>query len=326
MSNNYTEIIVAGIICYISVYLLTPLYIRIARKLGFVDHPHDRGVHEESVVTGGGLIIALPVIVMQILFFLRNKALEFSEHFFFLAIAGIAIVLLGFVDDKKGLNAPIKILVQIVVVMFLAWNGLLVNVLTNPFGGEIHLGILAYPVTVGWFLLLMNAINLVDGIDGLASGVTVIVTCVMSLVCIVFMHPLIVFMGVCLMMSNLAFLRYNSFPAKVFLGDTGSLFLGLNIAGLSIIGFGQMKGITAITMLIPIVSLFIPLFDTMLAIARRLRKGKNIFKGDSGHIHHHLLRYGFNQKTVAWIVYFVTAMFGMIAMGFSFSTKRVMIV
>jgi UDP-GlcNAc:undecaprenyl-phosphate GlcNAc-1-phosphate transferase len=137
-------------------------------------------------------------------------------------------------------------------------------------------------------------------------------------------NPFVAFMSLIMAGSILAFLYYNFYPAKIFMGDTGSMFIGLNIAAISCSGSSQFKGVTALTLLVPIIGLFLPFLDIFLAVFRRLRSGVNIFKPDKAHLHHKMLDLGLSQKTVALLGYLITFLFGLIAFGFSFSTKKLL--
>jgi UDP-GlcNAc:undecaprenyl-phosphate GlcNAc-1-phosphate transferase len=170
----------------------------------------------------------------------------------------------------------------------------------------------------------MNAINLIDGIDGLASGICVIVCAVLLVVGIKESNSIVIALSAFLLAGNLAFLRFNFYPAKIFLGDTGALFNGLVLAAISTAGNRQYKGITSMTLIIPLSVLAVPLIDMFLAIFRRIRGGNNIFTPDKKHLHHIMLSLGLSQRTVAIIVYFMTLLFGLIAIGFSFSTKKIL--
>jgi len=235
------------------------------------------------------------------------------------------MLLLGFLDDKTGITANHKLLFQIIIITIIYFAGFNIQLLTNPFGETIILGYFSFPVTILWFLLVVNAFNLIDGLDGLASGIALIVAAVLLAVGFLKSNTVIIFSSITLIGANLAFLRYNFYPAKIFMGDTGSLFLGFNIAAISIMGKGEFKGITSMTLLVPIIALAIPIMDTTFAILRRVNKKKNIFQADKEHIHHKLHEIGLSQKNIALICYFITLLFGLIAFGFSFSSKKVLL-
>lgn len=316
--------VIGFIIVFAAGLILTPVNIWFSRKTGLVDHPHPRGIHKSSVPLAGGLSFAIPILLVQGVWMLLDP--ESTRGIGVYTVGGVAVTALGLVDDKYRLSAWWKLLFQILIILGICSLGLRINVLTNPLNGEFHLGWTSYPVTIFWFLLVMNAFNLTDGMDGLAAGISVIAGAVLFVAGYQFHNGQVMFLSALLAAGCLAFLRYNFYPARIFMGDTGSLFIGYSIAGIAIAGSGQLKGITAMTIVVPLITLFIPLFDTFHAIGRRIRDKRHIFHGDKGHLHHRLLSYGFSQRSIALIVWFVTLMFGLIAVGFTYATKDVLLV
>jgi UDP-GlcNAc:undecaprenyl-phosphate/decaprenyl-phosphate GlcNAc-1-phosphate transferase len=305
-------------------FVLVPLNIKLSKKLNLVDVPHERGVHKEIIPSAGGLAFALPVIIIQ--FILAKLLPGYKSYFFQLGFGGLAITFLGFLDDKKQFTAKYKLLFQILIIVTVYYFGLKIELLTNPFGSAIHLGILSFPFTIIWFLVVINAFNLIDGMDGLAAGIAVIVLMVLFAVSIEKSNQLVILLSLTMIGSLLAFLKFNFYPAKIFMGDTGSLFIGFNIAAVAAAGTAQFKGITAITLIIPIITLVIPLLDVTASVFRRIKRKKNIFQADKEHLHHLMLDMGFSQKAVAIIGYVITLLFGLIAFGFSFSSKEILLV
>jgi len=303
-------------------YILVPINILFSKKNNLIDYPNKRGIHIKGIPTAGGLSFAIPVIFLQLFFFYKYP--EFDFQFQKIAIGGFLILMLGYLDDKKKFTANFKLLFQILIAIGMYFSGFKMHLLTNPFGPQINLGIFSFPFTIIWFLIVINAFNLIDGIDGLAAGVTIIVTSVLLAVGLVYSNTIVILLSLPLLCSNLAFLRYNFYPAKIFMGDTGALFIGFNIAAISVAGISQYKGITTMTLLIPIIMLIIPISDTILAIFRRIKKRKHIFQADKEHLHHKMLDLGFSQKSIAFIGYFITFMFGLIAFGFSFASKEIL--
>ncbi|MCD4830168.1 MAG: undecaprenyl/decaprenyl-phosphate alpha-N-acetylglucosaminyl 1-phosphate transferase [Candidatus Cloacimonetes bacterium] len=314
----------ASLAAFAAVMLLTPLNIMLSRRTGLLDKPHPGSVHDKPVPLAGGLAIGIPVLALQTLYW--RLGAEASHDLAVLVGGGAAVLLVGYLDDRLRLGAFTKLSMQIAVVLTVCLLGFRIEVLSNPFGGGIELGWLSVPVSLVWFLLVMNSFNLVDGLDGLAAGIAVIVCLVLAVAGLVFSNQPVVFLSLALAAACLAFLRYNFPPARIFMGDTGSLFIGFNIAAISITGAGQMKGIAAMTLLIPITTLFIPLFDTLLAVLRRMRQRRHIFRGDQQHLHHRLLQFGFTQRSVVLIAWFVTLLFGLIAVGFTLATQTLMTV
>jgi len=318
-----------SLICFWAAYgltlLLTKLNIGFSLRVGLVDTPNSRSVHKDKLPTGGGISIALGVILVQVLISFFVTEYESKSILLKLALFDVAVVCIGLVDDFRRVKAWYKLVCEIVLATGLYFAGFQIQTVTNLFGPEFNTGLFSYPITVTWFLIVMNAFNLVDGIDGLAAGIATISGFVLCLIGIMSNNLHVVIVSSLLVATNLAFLKYNFYPAKIFMGDTGSLFIGMNIAAIASAGVSQFKGITSITLLVPILLLVLPLMDTILAVFRRLINKKNIFKADKEHIHHKLLRLGWSQKAIAYFAYFTTFLFGMIAIGFSFSTKRAVI-
>ncbi len=305
---------------FLMTLVFTPLLIRVAGKLRLIDQPREGSVHVKGTPTGGGLAFGIPAVLLQYLVF----HFTVNPEILTLIACSLGILLIGYIDDRWKLRPWHKLILQVAIITAAYSMGFRTESLTTPFGPPMSLGIFAYPLTLFWFLLVMNAINLIDGIDGAAAGIATIVSITLFAVGLHYRNLMVVYLLLIIIGTCLAFLRYNFHPARLFMGDTGSLFLGFNLAAISMMGVGPAKGVTAMTMMIPIVVLFIPLFDTLLAIARRLRRTTNIFTGDRDHLHHKLLEFGFSQRTVAAIIYFITILFGLIAIGFSLATDRVM--
>jgi UDP-GlcNAc:undecaprenyl-phosphate/decaprenyl-phosphate GlcNAc-1-phosphate transferase len=301
-------------------FLLVPVNIRISQAMGLVDYPDGRRIHKLPIALAGGLSFAIPIIIMELVISLFLP--DYQDRLIKLAIGSVMIVLLGFFDDKREFTAKYKLVFQAGIVSLMYFWGFRMNLLTNPFGSEINLGFFSYPFTVLWFLVVINTFNLIDGLDGLAAGIAAIASAVIFCVGLISHDPFVSLLSLVFFAGCLAFLYYNFFPAKIFMGDTGALFLGFSIASVCISGVGQFKGITTMTLLIPISILALPLFETFHTIFRRIKENRHIFHADKQHIHHKLLEQGFSQKTIALVLYFVTFLFGLIAIGFSFSNKR----
>ncbi|PID28379.1 MAG: UDP-N-acetylmuramyl pentapeptide phosphotransferase [Candidatus Cloacimonadota bacterium] len=304
-------------------YFLTPLNIKLSKRFGFTVHPHNRGIHTKVTPVAGGLSIAVPFLInlFMLAYFFRS-AWE-SSSFGILIAGNILFLLLGLADDKLTHSAWYKLVVQIAIAILMFYGNFRINLLTNPFGESFELGFLSLPLTIGWYLVVINALNLIDGMDGLASGISSIVCFSLFIFGLKLGNPVLIYAGLTLGIGSFTFLKYNFYPARIFLGDTGSLFLGFNIASLTVAGLSQVKGFTAMTMIFPIALLFIPIFDMISSVFRRLGKKRHIFQADKEHIHHVLLGSGLSQKTVAIICYVITAMFSLVAIGFSFSGKKI---
>ena len=321
---NISYYIIFFAITLLITLLGVPINIRFSKKTGLMDNPCSRSIHSKSVALAGGLSFAIPIILCEIV--LALLFVEFREKFLEVAVGSIMITFLGFMDDKKQFTARYKLIFQIAIASFMYFCGYRMNLLTNPFGNDIVLKQFSYPFTVIWYVIVINAINLIDGIDGLAAGICAIVAGVILAVGLISGNSFIIILSVLLLAGCLGFLKYNFFPAKIFMGDTGALFLGFTIATICIAGVGQFKGITAMTLMIPISALGLPLMETTSTIFRRMRDNRHIFHADKEHIHHKLLDMGFSQRVIAIVLYFVTFLFGLIAIGFSFSDKKLFLV
>jgi UDP-GlcNAc:undecaprenyl-phosphate GlcNAc-1-phosphate transferase len=221
-----------------------------------------------------------------------------------IVMASTMILILGMYDDAKGADAKVKFFVQVLAAVLLINSGFVVKVISIPWVGPLQLGIFSIPVTVLWLVGVTNAINLIDGLDGLAAGIVFI--CSLGLFCKSLMLGSILpaFFAVALAGACLGFLKYNFFPAKIFMGDTGSMFLGFSIAALAI--WTGDKTSTAVILLVPIVGLGIPILDTSLAFTRRIVRKQNPFHADKEHLHHILLRKKLTEKQVVYILWAIT--------------------
>lgn len=312
------------IVSYLATRIIVPFNIRFSLKHKLISMPNERSIHAVPVPTAGGLGFGLVIVTLQLVLGYLGLRMGHGSRMLNLGLISLLIIGLGLFDDKYKSRVRYKLLGEIVVALLMFYAGYRVTYLTNPLGDHFLLGWLALPATLLWFLLTMNAINLIDGLDGLAAGVVCLVSLVLAVTGYRADSPLIVTLAMLLLGANLAFLKYNFYPARIFMGDTGSLLLGLNIAAISTAGISTFKGITTMTLMVPIIALAIPILDTGLAVFRRIGRGESIFKADKAHLHHYLLNLGLTQKTIAFITYFITALFGLAAIGFSFSSRKIL--
>ena len=279
--------------------LLTPLVRRLAIRYGQVDNPDGvRKMHSRPIPLAGGIAILISSIValiaIQALGWSIGNASE--EEWTFLAgllASSIFICTLGVVDDRVLLRGRYKLGGQLIAVGILVASGVVVRSF-NLFGTHVELGILAIPFTVMWLLGAINSLNLIDGMDGLLSSIGLIICCTLALMAITSGHTTTAFLAITLAGALAGFLCFNFPPASVFLGDAGSMLIGLVIGVLSI--HGSLKGPAAVALSVPIAVLTIPFFDTLAAIARRKLTGKSIYFADREHLHHCLLRRGFSSR------------------------------
>ncbi len=292
---------------------LTPLVLRVARAWRLFDAPDARKVHVQPTPRLGGIAIVLafyaPVTGLLFVDAGASQLLtDLGSQLIGLFAGGLAIAAIGLYDDLRGANAQQKLVVQVAVAVAMVALGYRVDAVTNPLGPPIDLGLLAYPVSVLWFVGAMNAVNLIDGLDGLAGGISFIAVATLLTLSVLNQHPLAVLLSAALAGSLAGFLLFNFNPARIFMGDTGSLFLGFILAALSI--STSTKASTTVAIAIPLLVLAIPLLDTAMAIGRRLRAHRPIFSADQDHLHHKLLRAGLTHRGAVLMLYGVALVLG----------------
>ncbi|PUU95568.1 glycosyltransferase family 4 protein [Halanaerobium sp.] len=295
----------AFIITLILSLAITPLIIKLAHKFNFVDRPGERKINTKIIATAGGTAIYLAFMIPLRFFLPANQTITG------IMLGGSFMLLLGLLDDKFEISAPIKFMGQIIGALILIYYGVKINFITNPFGGFIYLGVYAVPFTVFWIVSIINTINLIDGLDGLAAGVSIIAVLTLFAVALQENQVVAPMLAVLLAGSCLGFLKYNFNPARVFMGDTGSMFIGYIIAAVSITG--ALKSAAAVTIFVPMLALAVPILDTTFAIIRRIFNDRPIGEADHGHIHHRLLAIGMNQRQAVISVYVISAFLGTIA-------------
>lgn len=298
-------------------FLLIPL----SRRLGFVDRPDNvRKIQAVPVpkVGGMGIYTGLVISVICLIPFkehtlVSNEFLNISSSFYNLIIAAFTVMMLGVADDIFDLKPRWKLIGQIAVAVFAYWMGFRIENISHPLSGSFHLGAYSLPVTVFWFVACMNAVNLLDGMDGLAAGTCLFVTITLLSMSLLASNVL----GMVLMASFAGaisgFLVLNFPPAKIYLGNSGSLLLGFLVAAFSIIG-AQMKAQTAVALFIPIIALGLPIIDTMLAILRRWYHRLPVSGADREHIHHVLTSMGYSPRVAVLMLYVVCMLFGAISL------------
>jgi len=305
--------------CLIATTALIPAVMRFARKIDAVDRGGYRKVFQGAMPLLGGLGIAVPLIVVGLAagvaghvivsnwkwVYIHHKE-SFDLLFSFagsrsesitLAIGGIAIVVLGLIDDIKGLRARWKLLGQIAIALFICLSGYALTTVAIPFVGNVNLGAgMGGLLTILWVVGLINAFNLIDGVDGLAAGIALVGVVALVALSIIQQNTFVTFAGAAIAGSLLAFLLYNFPPAKIFLGDTGSMFLGYTLATMSLVG--AQKSEAAAIIFAPMLALSLPVFETLISVLRRYLRGVPLFAADSHHTHHRLLGKGYSQPRV----------------------------
>ncbi|MBQ4042554.1 MAG: undecaprenyl/decaprenyl-phosphate alpha-N-acetylglucosaminyl 1-phosphate transferase [Clostridia bacterium] len=301
--------IVAVICAALLAYAITPPVRVLAYKIGAIDIPADaRRMHKKPIPRLGGLAIFFSFIITSLIFCKLSPALVS------IWIGGLILCVLGTLDDIYRLHWLVKLIVQIAAAALAVVNGVSIDQI-NLGGGYLHLGVWSYPLTILWITGLTNAINFIDGLDGLACGVSAICACSICGVTLLMGDFSSALITAILAAACFGFLPFNRNPARIFMGDTGALFLGFTLAVISVEGVFKLH--TLISLLIPVSIFALPLFDTLFAILRRVLHGKSPFSADRGHLHHRLVDMGFTQKETVGILYAICGILGMVALTFT---------
>lgn len=308
MADIYRSLALSFIIAFVGSFLMTPVAIRIAPKVGAMDIPKDnRRMHSKAMPRFGGMAIFLGVLLSMCLM------LSMSKKMMVIMAGGAAMYILGVVDDIKTLRAATKFLVQIVIAIVMYMCDIRVNFLSNFFGyGRAELNeVFCFVVTVIWIVGITNTVNLVDGLDGLAAGTTAIAS--LCIAYVGYIHGMYLSTGALLALAGgaLGFLPFNFYPSKIFMGDSGSLFLGFMMSTLSVIGL--VKQATLVAVIIPVLVMGFPIFDTVYAIIRRVINRRPIMEADRLHLHHRLITLGYGQRRATLMLYCVSGIMGVSA-------------
>jgi len=289
---------------------ITPAVRALAVRVGALDHPGPRRVHAVPTPRFGGLGMAVAVLgVAWLARALPGPARELDVRpLIGLTCASLPVLALGVLDDLGSVGPWVKLLIQACAALTLTVFGYGVPLLTNPFGDPIVTGLWSVPLTVAWVVALTNAINLIDGLDGLAVGVVAIACGALWVTGRTHGDFYVMFLSANLLGACGGFFVWNRPPAKIFMGDTGSQFLGLTVSAISLLE--NRKGTAALTLLLPLVALGVPVVDGTLAFVRRLVRGKPVFRGDAGHIHHRLLYAGLSPQATLGVLWTFSALFG----------------
>ncbi|MBI2955981.1 MAG: undecaprenyl/decaprenyl-phosphate alpha-N-acetylglucosaminyl 1-phosphate transferase [Acidobacteria bacterium] len=300
------------VLAFLASYLSTPLLRWLALRWGLLDSSITAGPHQRrSIPRLGGVVVYLALLVALAALFIPNNMVteEFRQELPDLALlAGPAtlLLLLGVVDDLRGMNAWTKLSVQLLAALWLVSNGVLILRLSTPWGQPFELGLLSFPVTLLWLVGITNAFNLIDGLDGLAAGVAFLSASAIAITAALVANTIVVILAISLAGALLGFLRHNFNPAKILLGDSGSLFVGFLLAAAAVMW--NQKATTAIAVAAPLVAFAVPVTDTAVSMARRFLRGQPIFASDRQHIHHRLLTLGFTPRQAVLILYAVSAL------------------
>lgn len=307
---NYIIMFLAAMAASLAVM---PLVMKLAEKTGAMDAPDARKVHKKPIPRIGGLgIYAAFMISFTLLTDFSTLPSDIASGLYGLMLGATLLIIIGLIDDYTDLPAKVKLLGQIAAacVAVIAFD-VRIEFITDPFGDYFYTELLAIPLTVFWMVGLTNTVNLIDGLDGLAAGVATLAAITIMMVAIDDQVMIVAAFTAALAGAAVGFLKYNFNPASIFMGDTGSMFLGYMLAGISVIG--AVKSTTTIALIVPVLALGVPIMDTSFAIIRRYRGGVPIFKPDRGHLHHRLLDMGFTQRQAVLLMYVISAFLGLSA-------------
>ena len=303
-------VILAFVVAFLTAFASTPWARELAEIIGAIDVPKDeRRMHKVPTPRLGGLAIFFGFLISVICF------VVLTPEIIGIVAGSVIIVIMGAFDDRKPLKASVKLLIQIVAALVVTAFGVRIDIFTNPvlFMGSDYLilGKLAIPLTVIWIVAITNAVNLIDGLDGLAAGVASISSICILVIALMVSESNIAILVACLTGACIGFLPYNFNPASIFMGDSGSNFLGFLLACISIEGL--FKGYAVISFAVPLLLLALPIFDTSVAILRRIKNKKPVMAPDRGHLHHKLVDMGFSTKQAVLILYAISAVLGLSA-------------
>ena len=327
LGNMWGDIAIAFLLAFITTFVLTPYTIKIAKKIGAVDVPKDeRRMHNKPMPKFGGPAIIIGFLLSTI-YLLITSSIEgnlnlFGGENYFIKLIGflLGILILSFVcffDDIKGIHPLVKLTGQIIAAGVVVAFGIRINNFNLPFfeGNIVLSNVFSIILTMGWIVGITNAINLIDGLDGLSTGIAIISSVCLLIIFALNSSPLVAIIIITALVGALSgFLPFNFNPAKTFIGDIGSNFIGFTLSIVSILGIA--KTATAFVVVLPIIVLGLPIFDTISAIIRRLIKGKSlkaVLQADKGHLHHKLIAKGFTQKEAVLTLYGISVACGMFA-------------
>jgi len=292
-----------------------PIVIAYSKKEGLVDLPNERKIHKIPVSRLGGVAIWASTI-LTFFFLVLLSYYPYGSLLSGILLGSSLMFFLGLIDDIYNLDAKFKLFIQVAIATMVYLLGVQIDTIYNPFGNPINLGGFSYPITLLWLVGISNAINFIDGVDGLAGSVITVNSIALALIAVAMppSNSISALIGFILAGAMLAFLTFNFNPAKIFMGDSGALFSGFLLASLSVTGV--MKGAT-LAILLPFIVLAVPIIDITYSSLRRISKGQSPFVADAEHIHHKLLKAGFSQKNTVVILTSVAIVAGAIATYFA---------
>lgn len=301
MEEVIVKIIMIVVTTFCFVAIIIPFIKKLAIQIGAVDMPRTRHIHSKPMPKMGGIGIFLGFLLGYMLF--SEPSVQMNS----ILIGGFIIILVGLIDDMTELKPLVKFIGQLASACVIVFYGQFLLNDVSAFGINLHFGILAYPITIFFILGCINCINLIDGLDGLSSGISSIYFLTVGIIAVMQgKFGLDFVLSFVMLGSTLGFLVHNFHPASIFVGDSGSMFMGFIISVIALLGF---KNVTLTSLIIPLLLIAIPILDTLFAIIRRLLKGESPSTADKFHIHHQLLNRNFSQTATVLIIYFIDLLF-----------------
>lgn len=314
-SNDVMHLIIIALTTFVFTACIMPIMMKIAHHVGAIDEPRDRHIHNKPIPKLGGVGIFLGFLFGYMLFGVHS--LQMNS----ILIGSFIIILLGIMDDIKEVPAKYQLLGQLIAALIIVFYG---NILLNnvtAFGFYFDFGWLAYPITIFFIVGCINIINFIDGLDGLSSGISSIFFLTIGIIAFFQgrIGSLPIILTFIMLGATLGFLLHNFYPARIFAGQAGSMFMGFIIAIISLLGF---KGTMLTSLLVPLIILAIPILDTLFAIIRRLLKGQAPFSADKEHTHHQLLKMNHSQRKTVLIIYAINILFSLASIFYVLKDRR----
>lgn len=315
--SDFKKVILGFLLATAIVFVITPTVGSIARLVGAMDEPDDRKIHDDPMPRLGGIAIFFGFLIPALLF------LELSSPMKGVLIGASVITMFGAVDDLRGTSPLVKFSGQFLAAGILVASGIRIDYFSAPFVGIVDLQPwLAGSLTVVWVVVIINIFNFIDGMDGLAAGVCTIAALTFSVIALSMGGaPDAAILAAILAGTTLGFLRHNFFPASIFMGDSGSMLLGFVLATITV--HGVLKSVAAVTLVLPLLILGVPIFDLSFAILRRAKNRRSIFKPDRGHLHHRLFNIGFSQRKAVLVLYSWCTLMSSLALSMRFAPRLV---
>lgn len=316
---NFIDLFIAFLISMVITYISTFLVKEFAVKIGAVDFPNYRKIHKKVTPRLGGLAIFIGAFAGAL--YLQPN----HTYLYPILLGSLVILLTGALDDKYSIRPLVKLSGQLIAAVIVVLAGITIERVTLPFLGIVEFNpFFGVFITILWIVGITNAINLIDGLDGLATGVTTIALISIFIMSLIDTQLFVALLCVVLIGANIGFLPHNFYPAKIYMGDAGSNFLGYMISVVSIVGL--FKEVAFFSFVIPVIVLAVPIFDTMVAIVRRAYNKESIMMADNKHIHYQLIQAGYSHRKTVLIIYAFSALFGILAILFSYSTTLISLI